>query len=257
MNPSALATGDIFGGVASGVVYPWAWRPLVAGAALIGIAALWQCAKRGSSAGDRALLACLTLLAAGAALQLIPLPPAFVEAVSPNTSRLLAEHSLAFAVAEIRKPFPLSIAPVATARALLMLVALALLLSGLTRLLHLTGARALCTWLVGLGVALAVVGIVQKALLGDHAFGGMKIYGFWAPQNKLTTPFGPFVNRNHFAGWMLMGLPLALGVGLGWAERAMRHRHAGWRDLIGRLCRDDERNRRRRRHVERSARIRR
>jgi O-antigen ligase len=25
------------------------------------------------------------------------------------------------------------------------------------------------------------------------------------------TPFGPFVNRNHFAGWMLMAIPLALG----------------------------------------------
>ena len=224
-----------WGALAFGAVYPWAWRPLIAGAAFTGIAALWYAAKRDGNAGDRAVLACLALVGLGAVLQLIPLPPAFVEAVSPNTPRLLAEQNLAFAVAESREPYPLSIAPVATAHALLILVALALLLSGLTRLLRLTGARALCTWLVGLGVALALVGIVQKALLGDHAFGGMKIYGFWAPQNKLTTPFGPFVNRNHFAGWMLMAIPLALGLGLGWAERANRRRHAGWRDLIGRL----------------------
>jgi O-antigen ligase len=224
-----------WGALAFGAVYPWAWRPLIAGAALTGIAAQWYGAKGGGNTGGRAVLACLALVGAGVALQLVPLPPAFVEAVSPNTPRLLAEQNLAFAVAENREPHPLSIAPVATARALLMLIALTLLLSGLTRLLRLTGARAFCTWLVGLGVGLALVGIVQKALLGDHAFGGMKIYGFWAPENKLTTPFGPFVNRNHFAGWMLMAIPLALGLGLGWAERATRRRHAGWRDLIGRL----------------------
>lgn len=224
-----------WGALAFGAVYPWAWRPLMSGAALVGVAAWWHAAGRGHGAGDRGLLTGLALVAVGAALQLLPLPPAVVATVSPNAPRLLAEQSLAFAALENRAAHPLSIAPVATARALLMLVALALLLSGLTRLLHLTGARALCTWIVGLGVALAMIGVVQKAMLGDHAFGGMKIYGVWAPQNPLTTPFGPFVNRNHFAGWMLMGVPLALALGLGWAERASRHRHGGWRHLISRL----------------------
>jgi O-antigen ligase len=224
-----------WGALAFGAVYPWAWRPLMGGAALVGLLAVWQFGQRGEGARDRVVLICLALVGAGALLQLLPLPPGVVAAISPNAPRLLAEQNLAFAVVENRGAHPLSIAPVATARALLMLGALTLLLGGLTRLLHVTGARALCTGLVGLGVVLAAIGIIQKAMLGDHAFGGMKIYGVWAPQNPLTTPFGPFVNRNHFAGWMLMGLPLALGVGLGWAERAMRHRHAGWRDLIGRL----------------------
>jgi O-antigen ligase len=224
-----------WGALAFGAVYPWAWRPLMAGAALVGIASLWHCAGRGHGAGDRAVLTGLVLVAVAAAAQLLPLPPAVVETISPNAPRLLAEQSLAFAVLENRAAHPLSIAPVATARALLMLVALILLLGGLTRLLHVTGARTLCTWIVGLGVALAMIGVIQKAVLGDHAFGGMKIYGVWAPENPLTTPFGPFINRNHFAGWMLMCVPLALAVGLGWAERANRHRHAGWRDLIGRL----------------------
>ena len=26
------------------------------------------------------------------------------------------------------------------------------------------------------------------------------------------SPFGPFVNKNHFAGWMLMALPLTIGL---------------------------------------------
>jgi len=39
------------------------------------------------------------------------------------------------------------------------------------------------------------------------------IYGFWRPRFQ-AQPFGPFVNPNHFAGWMLMALPLALAVWL-------------------------------------------
>ncbi len=57
----------------------------------------------------------------------------------------------------------------------------------------------------------------------------MRIYGFWQPRNLLTTPFGPFVNKNHFAGWMLMAMPLAAGYVAGLAERghARRARHDG------------------------------
>ena len=224
-----------WGALAFGAVYPWAWQPLVTGCALVGVLALTVSRHRGTDAGDRALLVSLALMMLGTVLQITPLPPALVETLSPSTPRVLAEQNLAFAMAATREPYALSLDPVASARGLLLLFGFTLWMAGLTRLLHLTGARAFCTWLVGLGVLLALIGIVQKAILGDHAFGGMKIYGFWSPINKLTTPFGPFVNRNHFAGWMLMGLPLALGLGLGWAERAGRHRRGGWRGLLGRV----------------------
>lgn len=92
--------------------------------------------------------------------------------------------------------------------------------------------RVLAVSLVAFGVVLALVGIVQKAVIGDHAWGGMKIYGFWVPRNLLTTPFGPFINKNHFAGWMLMGIPLALGVAIGRAEHALRPRSGGWRSIL-------------------------
>lgn len=35
-------------------------------------------------------------------------------------------------------------------------------------------------------------------------------------------PFGPFINRNHFAGWMLMAIPVGLGLFIGLVARAMR-----------------------------------
>jgi O-antigen ligase len=57
------------------------------------------------------------------------------------------------------------------------------------------------------GFMLAVFGIIQ------HTAGNGKIYWF----RELThggSPFGPFVNRNHFAGFIGMIIPLSLGVGL-------------------------------------------
>jgi O-antigen ligase len=86
--------------------------------------------------------------------------------------------------------------------------------------------------LIALGVLVACIGIVQKAVLGDDPWGGMKIYGFWAPRYKLTTPFGPFVNKNHYAGWMLMAIPLGVGYVLGLAGSGFAHARPAWRDRL-------------------------
>lgn len=50
-----------------------------------------------------------------------------------------------------------------------------------------------------MGTLLALAGIVQ------HAFFTEKVYGIWAPVFRGDI-FGPFVNKNHVAGWMLMAL---------------------------------------------------
>jgi O-antigen ligase len=70
--------------------------------------------------------------------------------------------------------------------------------------------------MVALGVVLALVGIIQYTVTGGASY-TLKIYGFWTPQFR-GSPFGPFVNRNHFAGWMLMGLPLAIATACGAAS---------------------------------------
>ena len=48
------------------------------------------------------------------------------------------------------------------------------------------------------------------------------IYGFWKPESEAARPFGPFVNPNHFAGWMLMVLPLGLALFCEAFERMLR-----------------------------------
>ncbi len=115
----------------------------------------------------------------------------------------------------------LSLDPRQTMVGLGLLAAFTLLLAGLTTALSRAGSRRLTASIVAFGVVLALIGIIQKAVLGDHAWGGMKIYGFWQPYYLLSTPFGPYVNKNHFAGWMLMGLPLGLGLALGIAEQGL------------------------------------
>lgn len=57
-----------------------------------------------------------------------------------------------------------------------------------------------------LGVALAFVALAQVAL------GITRIYGLVAPLESGGTIFGPFVNRNHFAGYMLLVAPICLRV---------------------------------------------
>ena len=245
----------VWGALAFGAVYPWAWRPLITGCAVVGAASWLVARRRGARAHDRALLAALGCVALAAAVQLMPMPRSTRLLLSPSTEKLLIDQDIDYAsaarltgvaddgsMAQVPAALPerpLSINPDATARALVMLVGLTLLLAGLTRLLSITGARRLVTGVVAFGAALALFGIVQRAVLGDHAWGGMLIYGFWKPINPLTTPFGPFVNKNHFAGWMLMGLPLAMGLGLGWAERTQQRGGSGWRGMLLRLSSPD------------------
>jgi O-antigen ligase len=38
-----------------------------------------------------------------------------------------------------------------------------------------------------------------------------RIYAIWLPLDEGARPFGPFVNRNHFATWLLMAIPLTTG----------------------------------------------
>jgi hypothetical protein len=226
-----------WGALAFGAVYPWGYVPLAAGAAVVG--AMGLALGRGIDPAHRKVAAALAAVALAATLQLIPLPTSVRTAVSPRLDPVLADLDLRFAIERTSAEAdgrtllrPLTTDGVATRRGLLLFGAFALLLLGLTAAIGRTGALRMVPWLLALCVLLAAVGIVQKLLLGDHAWGGMKIYGLWAPQYKLTTPFGPFVNKNHFAGWMLMALPLAVGYAIGLAHVGTRRVRPGLRNRL-------------------------
>jgi tetratricopeptide (TPR) repeat protein/O-antigen ligase len=149
-------------------------------------------------------------LAAAIGLQLAPLPPALLGVLSPQAAALRAD---AAALAGLETGWmPLSLAPPATARDLLR--ALAVLatfagLAGLVRVRPRAGATAL-TAIVATGVALVAVAVVQQA------FGADTILGLYEPRTTQGHRFfwSTFVNQNHFAAFLCLAAPLALGLAL-------------------------------------------
>jgi hypothetical protein len=227
-----------WGALVFGAVYPWAYTPLFAAAAVVGCFAYWRGSGVGPlPPGTKSVLALLVIVAVGALLQVVPVSSRTRVQLSPATESFLRQVDVAYAAAAMAPEHgpdrrPLSINPQSTRRGLLMLATLIVFLAGATKFFGKIGTLGVTRGVIALGVLLAIIGIVQKALLGDHAYAGMKIYGFWEPRYKLTTPFGPFVNKNHYAGWMVMALPLALGYLLAVATIWLRRVRPGWRHRL-------------------------
>jgi O-antigen ligase len=202
--PRWLACGAIaWGAFAFGAVYPWAYWPLAGVCVGAGLAGLLTRSRAESLHGIGPVAVALGLVAAVVMMQLLPLPGGLLGAVSPRAPELLKELDARFAW-QLVSVHGISIDPAATTRALALYVSFGLLMLGLTRSLSRGGTHRLVWTITWLGIALALHGVVQKALSADA------IHGFWQPL-MTGSPFGPFVNRNHFAGWMLMAIPLALG----------------------------------------------
>ncbi|MBI5848227.1 MAG: O-antigen ligase family protein [Nitrospirae bacterium] len=133
-------------------------------------------------------------------LQLVPLPAAVVSIISPATAGtrdFYRVSDMAF--------IPLSFDPYLTLHELLRAAAffVVFFISSIVFRDRENLTKMIVTLIV-FGFCLAVFGIVQKATWND------KIY--WIRQLTAGgSPFGPFVNRNHFAGFIGMLIPLGLG----------------------------------------------
>lgn len=214
-----------WGAFAFGANYPWAYTPLIVATAVIGAAGVVKPAP--DARWPAGVLAGLGTIAAAALLQLIPLPQGVLETISPATARFLAEYDIAYAYAASlgQASHSVSIVPRRTWLALALLVSLTFLLVGTSRMLTRATLRPLAAGITVLGVLLSVDGVVQQALWNG------KIYGFWQPQ-MAGNPFGPFVNKNHFATWMVMALPVALGLFAAQVSRGMRGVRPDWRHRL-------------------------
>ena len=210
-----------WGALAFGAVYPWAFMPLFIGCALLGAADLIR--QRGSAHDQIPLAVALALVAAAIAAQLIPIPSDAIRSISPETDTLLRQIRVGYP--DIFASHPLSIHPAATELSLAAFAALSLLLLGLARGLGRGDAAGIVRLLAALGVVMAVAGLAQQTMWNG------RIYGFWTPQDA-SQPFGPFVNRNHFAGWMLMAIPVVLAYFCARVARAMRNGEPGWRHRL-------------------------
>lgn len=209
-----------WGAAAFGAVYAWAYLPLAAAAVGLGVLGLMF----GRAPMPWSVVAATTAIVVAVAAQLIPLSAGALAVLSPHAIEIHRLRDLNAAIG-VRNAFPLSIDARQTQLGLVLLVSFAVLLAGTARTLSRDSARRLAAGLAGLGVALSIVGVVQRA-----TFNG-RIYGFWELQQG-GAPFGPFINRNHFAGWMLMVLPLTVGLFGSIVSKAMIGVERDWRSRI-------------------------
>src|SRR5260370_1085351 len=165
----------------------------------------------------------LGLLALGVA-QLVPLPPSMHALLAPGSANVWHPGE-ATAAAVLGSDFrPLSIDPDATRRCLSLatgLVALAALAAPALR--HRRPARAAALSIGASGLLVALYGIVARTFFGNRLYGLIPV--------PTIAPFGPFVSKNHFAGYVEMAALLTLGLAVVLADETRRSRGAlGWID---------------------------
>ena len=177
-------------------MYAWAILPVVAGCLL-----LYLIVRPAVRAGMGTLDAALGVVLAVSALQLVPLPAAAAQIVSPARVRV---HE-ALRLGPSPSWLPLSTEPSATVLALLLLAGTLLMYVAARRVFETGGVRLVCRGIGWMGLVLACVAMAQRGASSG------RIYGFWTPLDTGALPYGPFVNRNHCATWLLMGIPLCFG----------------------------------------------
>ena len=157
-------------------------------------------------------------------LQLIPLPAGAHSVLAPGSAAVWRPADPTVAAVLGAGPHPVSIHPEATARWLVFALSIAALaLAAAPALRRRSTALRACVILLAGGLAVAVYGVVARPVLGN------KLYGVFAVPT--IAPLGPFVSKNHFAGYVEGLALLALGLALGLADHARRDAgFLGWID---------------------------
>jgi O-antigen ligase len=221
----ALLVALAFGILSFGAVYPWAYWILAPVSAVLAAAAWWTARQAGvGSIGLRAIAVTCVVLLTAILLQLVPLSIATLESISPATVDVLQRLDVRFGMG-LLPTHALSLNPELTWTGVALLGAWTVVALGMAFLFSLAGPRRFLQALALLGATVSLIGIVQAPFYAG------KVYGFWTPQTQ-ASPFGPFINKNHFGGLMLMLLPAAIGVYLHAMEHAMRGVKAGWRERV-------------------------
>ena len=206
-----------------GSVDPWATRTIALIALSTALVAMAWDARRGTlriAAPASWFWLGLWLLAA---FQLLPLPRAMHTWLAPGSAAVWHPDVAEAAAVLGPGPHPISLHPEATRRWLaftagLVSLALAAAPALRDRRLLLRATVAIVTGATGV----AVYGLVARLVFGD------KLYGVWSVPT--VSPFGPFVSKNHFAGYVELAALMAVGLATGLAEEARRD--SGWLSWI-------------------------
>lgn len=156
----------------------------------------------------------LRAVAIAMAVQLVPLPAIIVDHLSPHDRTVWQTFSLA----PVRGGLPLSV-DLASSVWALAVGGGAILVFILSRQIFSGGGVRIAAR------GISTVGLVLAAIcLAQDATGQGKMYWRWKPLSEGAPPFGPFVNRNHFATWVVIAVPMCIGYLLAHAS-AHKHHH--------------------------------
>ena len=214
-----------------GAVHEPVFIPLLVGCGLAGLVS-WHRTRRRQAAGESVpalpggrILVGLHMLVL---FQLLPLPPALLRILSPGS---FAFYDRQLLIPPLTAWRPISVSPADTLRALAFLAAFSLLYATVFReFASRRWRRRLMRTVIGVGLAITVVAFVQAVSPNPR-----KIYGLWQPLYDWAV-FGPYVNKSHYAGYVVMAAALATGAALGALDRlrkAWRDRRNGWLALGG------------------------
>jgi putative inorganic carbon (HCO3(-)) transporter len=186
--------------LAMGAVYEDVFVPLLVVVGAAGLASLWAAhAAREplNLPGGAALIALVSLVV----FQTIPLPASVLAVLSPGS--LAHYQRLSLVPVHWR---PISVNPADTARGLAFLIGMTLLYVAVTRQARdRAWPRRVLLVVVATSFVMTLAALVQAASPHPH-----KIYGLYQPRWDWAV-FGPYVNHNHFAGYLALATPLAFG----------------------------------------------
>jgi O-antigen ligase len=174
--------------------------PLTFGVAILAVLERPRIVAAPNTLLDVALVACLVVVA----LQLVPLPPVLRARVAPGA--VVFDRTLRFAgVTSSAGSAPASLETGATRFALILGCTVVVLFWTARALFTTGGLRTATRGIAWVGLLLAVVAIVT------HSLSPKLLYGIWTPYARTAQPYGPFVNRNDLATWLVMAIPLTIG----------------------------------------------
>jgi O-antigen ligase len=168
---------------------------------------------------DFALIAALAIIA----LQLLPMPAGVLAALSPATRTLQDAYALEPAAGWR----PISIHPSSTRSSLALALAAAFVFWASREAFTRGGSRAAIRLLAWVGLACSLVSLAQRATAPRT------IYWLWRLPDPRAMPFGPFVDRNQLATWLVLTISVVTGYLVMRVRTHMDARAArGWRASI-------------------------
>jgi O-antigen ligase len=157
-------------------------------------------ASRPFRALDFALIACGLAIA----FQLITFPPGLRLAIAPSS--MAFERAVLVGIGGSSPGAgPITVDPASTRYGLLLVALMIAVFWSARALFQRGGVRATIRGIACMGLVVAPMAIAQ------HAMAPRLFYWTWRGLSTNSLPYTPFINRNDFAGWMVMAIPLTLG----------------------------------------------